>query len=169
MDTTMMQPADLATQIGKEVGVSSWYTLDQAKIDEFADCTEYRQWIHVDPARAAKESPFGGTIAHGFLTLALVAPTTFEVLMTKLTLKQAVNYGLEKVRFIAPVRAGKRVRNNIKITALEDRGGGRFLLTTEHTFEIDRIKKCCTHYAMPDGRLMPGCAYNMFYRHKDPR
>ena len=100
MDTTMMQPADLATQIGKEVGVSSWHMLDQAKIDEFADCTEDRQWIHVDPARAAKESPFGGTIAHGFLTLALVAPTTFEVLMTKLTLKQAVNYGLEKVRFV---------------------------------------------------------------------
>lgn len=141
MDTKMMQPADLATQIGKEVGVSSWYLLDQAKIDEFADCTDDRQWIHVDPARAAKESPFGGTIAHGFLTLALVAPTTFEVLMTKITVKQAVNYGLEKVRFIAPVRAGKRVRNHIKITALEDRGGGRFLLTTEHTFEIEGEEK----------------------------
>ena len=141
MDTGVMQPADLATLIGKEIGVSSWHALDQARIDEFADCTDDRQWIHVDPARAAKESPFGGTIAHGFLTLALVAPTSFEVLMSKLKLKSAVNYGLEKVRFIAPVRAGKRVRNHIKVTALEDRGGGRFLLTTEHTFEIEGEEK----------------------------
>jgi acyl dehydratase len=141
MDTGVMQPDDLATLIGKEIGVSSWHVLDQARIDEFADCTDDRQWIHVDPARAAKESPFGGTIAHGFLTLALVAPASFEVLMAKLKVKQAVNYGLEKVRFIAPVRAGKRVRSHIKITALEDRGGGRFLLTTEHTFEIEGEEK----------------------------
>ena len=141
MDAALMQPADLATLIGKEIGVSSWHMLDQARIDEFADCTDDRQWIHVDPARAAKESPFGGTIAHGFLTLALVAPTSFEILMSKLKLKSAVNYGLEKVRFIAPVRAGKRVRNHVKVTALEDRGGGRFLLTTEHTFEIEGEEK----------------------------
>jgi acyl dehydratase len=141
MDAALMQPADLATLVGKEIGVSSWHMLDQARIDEFADCTDDRQWIHVDPVRAAKESPFGGTIAHGFLTLALVAPTTFEVLMTKLKLNSAVNYGLEKVRFIAPVRAGKRVRNRIKITALEERGGGRYLLTTEHTFEIEGEEK----------------------------
>ena len=141
MDTGVMQPADLATLIGKEIGVSSWHVLDQARIDEFADCTDDRQWIHVDPARAAKESSFGGTIAHGFLTLALVAPASFEVLMSRLKLKQAVNYGLEKVRFIAPVRAGKRVRSRIKVMALEDRGGGRFLLTTEHTFEIEGEEK----------------------------
>ena len=65
------------------IGVSSWNTLDQARIDEFAHCTNDRQWIHVDPDRAAKESPFGGTIAHGFLTLALLAPTTFEVLISQ--------------------------------------------------------------------------------------
>jgi acyl dehydratase len=141
MDSEVMQPADLATLIGKEIGVSSWHVLDQVRIDEFADCTDDRQWIHVDPARAAKESPFGGTIAHGFLTLALVAPASFEVLMAKLKVKQAVNYGLEKVRFIAPVRAGKRVRSRIKVIALEDRGGGRFLLTTEHTFEIEGEEK----------------------------
>ena len=137
MDNATMAPGDLAGLIGQEIGVSSWHVLDQARIDEFADCTDDRQWIHVDPVRAAKESPFGGTIAHGFLTLALVAPTSFEVLISKLKLKQAVNYGLEKVRFVAPVRAGKRVRNHIKVIAVEDRGGGRLLVTTEHTFEIE--------------------------------
>ena len=91
--------------------------------------------------RAARESPFGGTIAHGFLTLALLAPTTFEILVANVALKQALNYGLDKVRFIAPVRAGKRVRNHIKITAVEDKGGGRFLVTTENTIEIDGEEK----------------------------
>lgn len=137
MKDASMVPGDLAQLIGQEIGVSSWHVLDQARIDEFADCTGDRQWIHVDPARAAKESPFGGTIAHGFLTLALVAPTSFEVLIARLKLKQAVNYGLEKVRFVAPVRAGKRVRNHIKVVAVENRGGGWLLVTTEHTFEIE--------------------------------
>lgn len=137
MKDASMVPGDLAQLIGQEIGVSSWHVLDKARIDEFADCTGDRQWIHVDPARAAKESPFGGTIAHGFLTLALVAPTSFEVLIARLKLKQAVNYGLEKVRFVAPVRAGKRVRNHIKVVAVENRGGGRLLVTTEHTFEIE--------------------------------
>ena len=76
-------------------------------------------------------------MAHGFLTLALLAPTAFEILLGRVQVKQAVNYGLEKVRFIAPVRAGKRVRNRIKVAALEDKGNGRFLLTTENSFEID--------------------------------
>jgi len=132
-----MTPTDLARRIGEEIGVSSWITLDQQRIDEFARCTGDDQWIHVDVARAAKESPFGGTIAHGFLTLSLLAPTAFEVLTSRMTLKQAVNYGIDKMRFLAPVRAGKRVRNRIKIAGLEDKGGGRFVLTTENTIEIE--------------------------------
>ena len=104
-------------------------------------CTGDDQWIHVDADRAARESPFGGTIAHGYLTLALLAPTTFEVMVANVALKQALNYGLDKVRFIAPVRAGKRVRNRIKITAVEDKTGGRFLVTTENTIEIDGEEK----------------------------
>jgi acyl dehydratase len=137
MSKEPLTPGDLTGLIGQEIGVSSWYAVDQRRIDEFAHCTEDKQWIHVDQQRATAESPFGGTIAHGFLTLALLAPTTFEVLISRMTLKQAVNYGLEKVRFLAPVRAGKRVRNHIKITAVDGKGSGRFLVTTEHTIEIE--------------------------------
>ena len=132
-----MPVADLATHVGEEFGASSWTTLDQARIDEFADCTGDHQWIHVDAARAARESPFGGTIAHGFLTLSLLAPTGLEVLLARVAPKSVVNYGLEKVRFIAPVRSGKRVRNRIRIAAVEDKGNGRFLVTTENTIEIE--------------------------------
>jgi acyl dehydratase len=137
MSNPTITPADLATRIGQELGVSSWITLDQPRIDEFAHCTGDRQWIHVDIERAERESPFGGTVAHGYLTLALLAPTTFEVLMSNVVVKQAVNYGLEKVRFLAPVRSGKRVRNHIKIVAVEDKGAGRHLVTSENTVEIE--------------------------------
>jgi acyl dehydratase len=133
--------ARLAERVGSELGTSSWITLDQTRINEFAHCTGDGQWIHVDADRAARESPFGGTIAHGYLTLALLAPTTFEVMVANVALKQALNYGLDKVRFIAPVRAGKRVRNRIKITAVDDKTGGRFLVTTENTIEIDGEEK----------------------------
>jgi len=132
-----MSPAELGTHVGDEIGTSSWITVDQQRIDEFAHCTEDHQWIHVDVERATRESPFGGTVAHGFLTLALVAPTSFEILLSRVHVKQAVNYGLEKVRFLAPLRAGKRVRNHVKVAAVEDKGNGRVLLTTENTFEIE--------------------------------
>ena len=127
----------LAERIGSELGASTWITLDQARINEFAHCTGDDQWIHVDVERAARESPFRGTVAHGYLTLALLAPSTFEVMVANVALKQAVNYGLDKVRFIAPVRAGKRVRNRIAIKAIEDKGNGRYLATTENTIEIE--------------------------------
>jgi acyl dehydratase len=132
-----LNPADLAAHVGQELGVSSWITVDQRRIDEFAHCTGDDQWIHVNVERAQRESPFGGTVAHGYLTLALLAPTTFEVLVANVAMKQALNYGLEKVRFLAPVRAGKRVRNHIKVLAVEDKGGGRFLLSTENSIEIE--------------------------------
>lgn len=136
-----MPVGDLAKHVGGEIGVSSWIVLDQARIDEFARCTGDHQWIHVDAERAAREGPFGGTIAHGFLTLSLLAPTGFEVLLARFTPKSVVNYGLEKVRFVAPVRSGKRVRNRIKIASVEDKGGGRYLVTTENTIEIEGESK----------------------------
>ena len=136
MNTQRMQPAELTAHLGKEIGVSSWIMVDQRRIDEFAQCTDDRQWIHVDVERAAEESPFGGTVAHGFLTLSLLAPTIFEIMISRVEIKQAINYGLEKVRFLAPVRAGKRVRNRVKVASLEDRNG-RILLTTENTVEIE--------------------------------
>ena len=137
MSDDMMPVADLAKHIGEEIGASSWTLLDQARINEFAHCTGDHQWIHVDPERAARESPFGGTIAHGFLTLSLIAPSAFEVMLSRVAPKSVVNYGLEKVRFVAPVRSGKRVRNRIKIAAVEHKGGGRYLVTTENTIEIE--------------------------------
>ena len=133
----IMPLSELGKLVGEEMGVSSWITLDQARITEFAHCTGDHQWIHVDTERAARESPFGGTIAHGFLTLALIAPTTFEVVVSRVAPKSVVNYGLEKVRFHAPVRSGKRVRNRIRLAALEDRGNGRYLITTDNTIEIE--------------------------------
>lgn len=135
--TEKYRPMQLAEHVGQELGTSSWITLDQQRIDEFAHCTLDKQWIHVDVERAAKEGPFGGTVAHGYLTLALLAPTTMEVMLGKVAVSSALNYGLEKVRFLAPVRAGKRVRNHIKILAVEDKGKGRVLVTTENTFEIE--------------------------------
>ncbi|HEV8018232.1 MAG TPA: MaoC family dehydratase [Steroidobacteraceae bacterium] len=129
--------SDLAKHVGEEMGLSSWITLDQARIGEFAHCTGDHQWIHVDTERAARESPFGGTIAHGFLTLSLIAPTGFELLAARVAPKSVVNYGLKNVRFLAPVRSGKRVRNRIRLAAVEERGSGRYLVTTDNTIEIE--------------------------------
>src|ERR1043165_486360 len=132
-----MPLSELGKHVGEEMGISSWITIDQQRIAEFAHCTGDHQWIHVDVERARRESPFGGTVAHGFLTLSLLASTALEVLRQRVEVKQALNYGLEKVRFLAPVRAGKRVRNHVKVAGVEDKGNGRVLLTTENTFEIE--------------------------------
>ena len=137
MSTELMKPADLGAHLGEEIGVSSWLMVDQQRIDAFARCTNDSQWIHVDVERAAKDSPFGATIAHGFLILSLLAPTIFEIMISRLEVKQAINYGLVKVRFLAPVRSGKRVRNRARLAALEERGNGRSLLTIENTVEIE--------------------------------
>ncbi|MDM0117164.1 MaoC family dehydratase [Variovorax sp. J22R133] len=137
MNTTRFSLQSLAGLAGQHVGSSSWITLDQKRINAFADCTDDAQWIHVDVNRARAESPIGGPIAHGFLTLSLLAPTVFDVLISRMSLKQAVNYGLDKIRFIAPVRAGKRVRNHVSVVSLQDKGQGRHLLTTENTMEIE--------------------------------
>lgn len=137
MTTQKLTPAELAARAGQELGVSSWIEIDQARIDAFAACTGDHQWIHVDVERACRESPFGGTVAHGYLTLSLVAPSTLEVVGARVAARQALNYGLDKVRFLAPMRAGRRVRNRIALVAVEAKGDGRFLVTTENTIEID--------------------------------
>ena len=129
--------ANIEAFVGRELGVSDWVTMNQQRIDQFAECTEDHQWIHVDAERAKRDSPLGTTIAHGYLTLAMLAPSTFEVVVKPAGISQALNYGLDRVRFIAPVRVGSRVRNRIKLLAAEDKGGGRMLLTTENTIEIE--------------------------------
>jgi acyl dehydratase len=131
-----MSVAKLADKVGQELGVSSWTLVEQDRIDRFADATDDHQWIHVDRDRAAG-GPFGTTIAHGFLTLSLLAPTAYEVLAEVFAGATAFNYGLDKVRFIAPVRSGARVRNRIRLLALDAKDGGRWLVTTENTFEIE--------------------------------
>jgi len=115
--------------------------MEQHRIDEFADCTGDRQWIHVDAERAARESPFGGTIAHGFLTLATVGPAPLEVWIVPAGIGTALHYGLDRVRFLTPVPVGRNVRTRVKLVAAEAKGSGRTLVTTENTVEIEGEEK----------------------------
>jgi acyl dehydratase len=127
--------------VGHELGVSDWMLIDQPRIDGFARCTGDDQWIHVDTTRARRESPYGTTIAHGYLTLATLAAGAFEVYIRPAGITQAFNYGLDRVRFIAPVKAGARIRTRIKLLSAERKDGGRLLLTTENTVEIEGSHK----------------------------
>ncbi|MGZ3674745.1 MAG: MaoC family dehydratase [Ktedonobacterales bacterium] len=127
--------------VGRELGVSDWITVDQERINQFAQCTGDHQWIHVDVERARRESPFGTTIAHGYLTLSLL-PAMQDSVGTQLNgVKAALNYGADRVRFITPVKAGARIRDHITLVGAEDKGNGRVLLTTRHTVEIEGEEK----------------------------
>ena len=122
--------------IGQEVGVSSWLTVDQARIDAFAEATEDRQFIHVDPDAAA-QTPFGGTIAHGFLSLSLLSRMAADAMLLPDGLKMAVNYGFDRVRFIAPVRSGKRVRGRFTLDSVDEKAPGQYLMRHAVTVEIE--------------------------------
>ena len=132
--------ADLAGKVGTEVGVSRWITVDQARIDAFAGITEDRQFIHIDP-EAAAATPFGGTIAHGFLTLSLLSAMTHDAVPPLEGVTMGINYGFDKLRFLAPVPAGSQVRGRFKLLSAEDKGGGRWLIKHEVTVEIDGADK----------------------------
>ncbi len=123
-------------RVGDVLGVSDWVLVDQARIDSFADCTNDHQFIHVDPVRAA-ETPFGGTVAHGFLTLSLIAGMSYEVLPRVAGAAMGINYGLNKLRFMAPVRSGRRVRGQFRLLDFIVRPSGMVQLTTEVTVEIE--------------------------------
>lgn len=127
---------DIRARVGSSVGTSGWLTLDQDRITAFADATEDRQFIHVDPAAAAA-TPFGGTVAHGFLTLSMLSRMAADVMAVPDTTKMVVNYGLEKVRFIAPVPAGSRVRGHFDLLAFDQRAPGQWLATHAVTVEIE--------------------------------
>ncbi len=133
--------ATLAQFVGREIGVSSWHTIEQTQIDEFADCTGDRQWIHVDVERAKRESPYGGTIAHGYLTLSLAATLAIEAGIIPKDAGAALNYGLDKARFLTPVRAGARIRNRVTLTAAESKQNGRVLIAYRNTIEIEGEEK----------------------------
>jgi acyl dehydratase len=117
------RPADMKAHVGKEIGVSDWVTIDQARIDKFADATDDHQWIHVDVERAKQEMPDGKTIAHGFLTLSLVAGLSGQTHDIRHR-SRGINYGSNKVRFTAPVPVGSRVRLRQKLQKVEDIEGG---------------------------------------------
>jgi acyl dehydratase len=123
--------------VGCELGTSDWIAVDQNRIDRFADCTGDRQWIHVDVERARRESPFGAPIAHGYLTLSLVAPMAMALGLIPPDAASGLNYGLDKVRFVAPVRAGARVRTRVNLLSAEPQNGGRILLKVQCTLEIE--------------------------------
>lgn len=132
--------SDLPSLIGKEVGVSRWFEIDQARIDEFAKLTEDEQFIHVDPDMA-RHSPFGGTIAHGFLTLSLASAMSYDAVQTLDGVMMGVNYGFDRLRFLAPVKSGKKVRGRFVLKSAEDKGfdgvSTRWLLTHQLTVEIE--------------------------------
>ena len=128
---------ELQANVGKNVGESQWRTVDQQRIDGFAELTEDPQWIHTDPERAAKESPFGATIAHGFLTLSLMTKLCSENGVYPEGIVMGVNYGLDKVRFLNPVRAGKRVRAHTEIMSVDRKDASRFLVKQAVTVEIE--------------------------------
>jgi acyl dehydratase len=131
---------EIRSKIGQEVGLSDWIAVDQARIEAFADATEDRQFIHVD-AQAAAQTPFGGTIAHGFLSLSLLSRMAAEATLLPEGLKMAINYGFDRVRFLAPVRSGKRVRGRFMLDSAEEKAPGQWLIRHTVTVEIEGEEK----------------------------
>jgi acyl dehydratase len=136
---TTLDLGELPARLGQEVGVSEWFDVTQDRIAQFADATDDRQWIHVDAARAASESPFKTTIAHGFLTLSLVSVMLRSAIAIG-GVRMAINYGLNRVRFVAPVASGSRVRGRFVLGAIEHTGNG-VQATWTITVEREREQK----------------------------
>ena len=130
-----MSLADLTARVGQAFGASDWLTITQARVDAFAEATGDRQFIHVDPARAAG-TPYGGTVAHGFLTLALLAGELMPQGLNDLPARMVVNYGLNRVRFVTPVRVSARIRSRAVLAGVEE-GPGHAQLTLSVTVEIE--------------------------------
>lgn len=136
MSLIVVPKDQLAARVGHKFGPGDWVTLDQSRIDTFADCTEDHQFIHIDQEKAA-QTPFGGTIAHGFLTLSMLAKMCEGEGIAPEGLVMGINYGFDKIRFLAPVRAGKRVRANRELVRVDAKDDNRFLLTHTVTVEIE--------------------------------
>jgi acyl dehydratase len=131
-----MNLTDIRANVGQEIGVSDWIEVTQDRISAFADATEDHQFIHVDP-EAAAGTPFGGTIAHGFLSLSLLSRMAADTMQVPDDVKMAVNYGLDRVRFLAPVRSGKRVRGRFVLDSVDEKAPGQILLRHTVTVEIE--------------------------------
>ena len=133
---TTIKAEDLLATVGSDLGTSDWITIEQDRVNQFADVTEDHQFIHVNP-EMAKMTPFGGPIAHGFLTLSLLSKFAEQGSLSIEGVQMGVNYGFEKVRFLAPVKVGKKVRGHFNLKAAEEKRPGQFLITYEVTVEID--------------------------------
>jgi len=129
--------ANLRDHVGRELGVSSWMRVDQSRINQFAECTGDHQWIHVDVERAKRESPYRTPVAHGYLTLSLIGSLAQEVGVVPADAAAGFNYGLDKVRFLAPVPAGARVRLRVALESVEEKKDGQILIKTKNTLEIE--------------------------------
>ena len=131
----------LTAAVGQEVGVSPWRTVTQVMIDKFADATDDHQFIHVDPAHAAAETPFGGTIAHGFLTLSLLSTLTYETIPPLEGSSVGINYGFDSIRFLAPVKTGANIRARYKLAEVNVRPSGYVQVAYDVSIEIEDQKK----------------------------
>lgn len=141
--------AEIKTLVGEHIGYSDWMEITQERVNLFADATGDHQWIHVDPERAAKESPFGGPIAHGYLTLAL-GPVLLPQVCITTGFKMGVNYGCNKVRFMSPVPVGAKLRLGVVVKQVDEIAGG-VQVTWELTFEVE-------------GAAKPACVAEVIYR-----
>lgn len=137
-----ISPETARSLIGRETGVSPWLTITQEQIERFAKATGDEQFIHLDAERAARETPFGGTIAHGYLTLSLLTRMGAEAANIRLHgTHMTINYGLDKVRFLAPVRAGARIRARFVLLRVDEKHPGQFLFKYEATVDIEGSEK----------------------------
>src|SRR6202161_3914151 len=140
---TELTMADLRDRVGSALGGSRWLVGGQERIDRFGECTEDRQWIHVDVERARRESLFRAPVAHGYLTLSLVGSLSIDVGVVPADASAGFNYGLDKVRFLAPVIAGARVRLRVFLDGVEEKGRGQLLVRTRNTLEIEIGRASC--------------------------
>lgn len=136
----VLNRSNLHEHIGADLGASEWLTIDQQRVDAFADCTLDQQFIHTDPERAA-QTPFGGTIAHGFLTLSLLTHFAMAIAVRFENTTMGINYGFDKVRFLAPVRVGSRIRARARLLEVQEKKPGQFLVRQEFTVEIEGQQK----------------------------
>ncbi len=136
MAKTFVDKEQMVDQVGLKSEPSPWITIDQDRINTFADCTEDHQYIHIDEEKAA-ETPFGGTIAHGFLTLSMLVKLSEEIGVAPENTVMGINYGFDKIRFLAPVRAGKRIRAHAELINVDRKDENRFLSTQKITVEIE--------------------------------
>jgi len=127
-------------RIGEELGLTDWFKMDQDRIDKFADCTLDHQWIHVDKEKAA-QGPFGQTIAHGYLTVSLLPHFSSGISVVPEGTMMAINYGMNKLRLVNPVKSDARIRDRIVLSDVVEKEGGRILVTTTHTIEIEGEEK----------------------------